>query len=159
MIYTSAIYANPEHTQVTGTDANGNTETVSHDHTLFRQPDDGPVGFLANGGVIADYVAPPVVTPAQPTLFAAVAVCIEDGAISMIEQAAQLQGAVYEDGWLMVWFATPLNTADYLVFAQSDIPAKIEQFKDTIGFELVFSDATGDPLNPGRIDIQILKVR
>lgn len=65
MIYTSAIFANPEHTQVTGTGANGNTETVPHDHTLFRQPDDGPLGFLANGGVIADYVAPPAPPPTQ----------------------------------------------------------------------------------------------
>ncbi len=67
MIYTSAIYANPEHTQVTGTDADGNTETVSHDHTLFRQPEHGPQGFLANGGVIADYVEPES-TPIAPHL-------------------------------------------------------------------------------------------
>lgn len=58
MIYTSAIYANPEHTQVTGTDADGNTETVPHDHTLFRQPEHGPEGFLANGGTISPYVEP-----------------------------------------------------------------------------------------------------
>jgi hypothetical protein len=68
MIYTSAIFANSEHTQVTGTDANGNTETVPHDHTLFRQPDDGPIGFVNNGGVIADYVAPtPPATQTCPT--------------------------------------------------------------------------------------------
>lgn len=58
MIYTSARYANPEHTQVTGTDANGNTETVALDHKLFRQPDDGPQGFLKAGGKIGAYVAP-----------------------------------------------------------------------------------------------------
>lgn len=55
MIYASARFANAEHTLVIGTDANGNTETVSHDYTLFRQPDDGPVGFVANGGVISPF--------------------------------------------------------------------------------------------------------
>lgn len=58
MIYTSAIYANTDHTQVTGTDANGNTETVPANYTLFRQPEDGPLGFQAAGGVIEPYVAP-----------------------------------------------------------------------------------------------------
>lgn len=59
MIYATARYANVEHTQVTGTDANGNSETVPHDHKLFRQPDDGPLGFVAAGGVIAPFQAPP----------------------------------------------------------------------------------------------------
>lgn len=63
MIYTSARFSNAEHTLVTGTDANGNTETVPADHTMFRQPDDGPVGFVANGGVIAPYVQPPTPLP------------------------------------------------------------------------------------------------
>lgn len=63
MIYASSRFANAEQTSVIGTDANGNTETVPADHTLFRQPDDGPIGFVANGGVIAAYVEPPVTLP------------------------------------------------------------------------------------------------
>lgn len=63
MIYASAIYAKPDHTMVTGTDANGATETVPVDHTVFRCPDDGPAGFVNNGGVIADYVAPVATMP------------------------------------------------------------------------------------------------
>ena len=63
MIYTSAIYADAAHTTVTGTDAEGETETVAVNHTLFRQPNDGPVGFVANGGVIGAYVPPPVTLP------------------------------------------------------------------------------------------------
>lgn len=63
MIYVSARFANAEHTQIVGTDANGNTETVPHDHKLFRQPDDGPTGFVANGGVIDPYVVTPVTLP------------------------------------------------------------------------------------------------
>lgn len=59
MIYTSTIYANAEHTLVTGTDAEGNSETVALDHVIFRCPDDGPQGFLAKGGTIAPYVAQP----------------------------------------------------------------------------------------------------
>ena len=62
MIYTSAIYATADESMVTGTDENGATETVAADHVLFRQPDDGPVGFVSSGGVIGAYVAPPIST-------------------------------------------------------------------------------------------------
>lgn len=58
MIYTSAVYANAEHTLVIGTDEFGNSETVPTDHTVFRCPEHGPIGFLASGGVIADYINP-----------------------------------------------------------------------------------------------------
>lgn len=62
MIYVSARYLTPppysESSTVEGTDENGNTEQVPANYTLFRQPDDGPVGFVNNGGVIAEYVAP-----------------------------------------------------------------------------------------------------
>lgn len=104
---------------------------------------------------------PPVpVTQPSATLYAAVAIGITDGSISVIEQAAQLSSATYEDGWVMIGFTEPQDTADYLIFAQTDVPAKIEQFKEPGYFELVFSDpGTGDPINPGRIDIQVLKVR
>lgn len=95
--------------------------------------------------------------PVRPTLFAAVAICIEDGVIASIEQAAQFGALFYEDGWLMATLSG--EATDYLVFAQSDVPAKIEQFKDAGSFELIFSDANGDPINPNRIDLQILKVR
>lgn len=161
MIYASARFANAERTAVLGTDVNGNTETVPHDYTLFRQPDDGPIGFVNNGGVIAPYVEPPAsAAPVQPHLYAAVAICIAASAISVIEQAAQLSSATYEDGWVMIGFSEPQDTSDYLIFAQTDLPVKIEQFKSDGYFELVFSDpSTGVPVEPGRIDIQILKVR
>lgn len=55
MIYTSARYANADHTLVTGTDALGDTETVPLDHTQFRQPEHGPQGFLANDWRFAPY--------------------------------------------------------------------------------------------------------
>lgn len=68
MIYVSAIYADEGHTMVTGTDANGASETVPSDHTVFRCPDDGPVGFVNNGGTIAPYQAPqPPDTQTCPT--------------------------------------------------------------------------------------------
>jgi hypothetical protein len=63
MIYVSAQYADAGHETVTGTDANGATETAPAEHTVFRCPDDGPSGFIANGGVIEDYEAPPVPMP------------------------------------------------------------------------------------------------
>ena len=64
MIYTSAIYATADESMVTGTDAEGNSETVPADYTIFRLPDDGPIGFVNNGGTIQPYVAPePVPVP------------------------------------------------------------------------------------------------
>lgn len=57
MIYTSARFADEAHTLVIGTDSVGNTETVPIDYTLFRQPEDGPQGFLARGGVIEPYAS------------------------------------------------------------------------------------------------------
>lgn len=60
MIYLTAAYANADHTLVTGTDADGNSETVQWDYTLFRQPEDGPLGFQAADGVISGYVEPVV---------------------------------------------------------------------------------------------------
>jgi hypothetical protein len=67
MIYVSATYADADGMYVIGTDADGITETVPHDYTVFRCPDDGPIGFVNNGGVIADYVEPEP-TPIAPHL-------------------------------------------------------------------------------------------
>lgn len=82
MIYVSATYADADGMYVIGTDVEGITETVPHDYTVFRCPDDGPIGFVNNGGVIADYVEPEP-TPIAPHLnhgglvrFTGVAPCI-----------------------------------------------------------------------------------
>jgi len=161
MIYTSAIYADAGHTQVTGTDEFGNTETRSIDNPHeFRREDECITGFLAGGGVIGVYVAPtPAVAIPQPALFAIVSVCIADGAISAIEQAAQFGTMAYDDGWLMASFADFGDSADYMISVQTDIPARTEQFKSDGFFELVFSDpVSGDPINPNRIDMQMFKV-
>jgi len=58
MIYERARFANAERTQVIGWDAEGNSETVPADHTIFRLDNDGPVAFVRNGGTIQPYVAP-----------------------------------------------------------------------------------------------------
>lgn len=92
-----------------------------------------------------------------PSIYASAGFPVVDGALASIEIAAQLQGAFYYDGWFMVGFADELPEP-YLVFVQTDIPAKIEQFKEPGSLELIFSDPlTGDPVEPGRIDIQILR--
>ena len=71
MIYVSARYVTPppydNSSSVEGTDANGNKETVPADYTLFRQPDDGPVGFVNNGGIIAAYIVPVPTDQVCPT--------------------------------------------------------------------------------------------
>lgn len=63
MIYVTARWADAQQTMVIGTAADGQTETVPVYHTLFRQPDDGPQGFLARGGVIETYIEPPAPIP------------------------------------------------------------------------------------------------
>lgn len=65
MIYTSATYANPDHTQVTGTDKEGNKETrhIDNPHD-FRREKEFITGFLKAGGRISPYVA-----PAEPTSY------------------------------------------------------------------------------------------
>lgn len=95
-----------------------------------------------------------------PSLFATASMSIQNGQLGSFELASQLQGAIYEDGWLMVMFAEPQQAANYLVFAQTDIPARVDQYKDNGAFELLFSNSTsGDPVEPGRVDLQILRVR
>lgn len=96
----------------------------------------------------------------KPELFASASLTVDGGIVALLEQAAQLSSAVHEDGWTFVVFSEARPSSDYLIFAQTDIPAKIEQFKEPGYFELVFSDpVSGDPINPNRIDLQILEVR
>lgn len=129
-------------------------------HVKVVQPYSGEEEPVEDEAMPEPPALPPPPTPSAPYLFGTVAVCISAGVISTIEMAAQLQGAMYEEGWLMIGFSEQQDAADYLVFAQTDVPAKIEQFKDGGAFELVFSDpSTGAPLEPSRVDIQILKVR
>lgn len=115
----------------------------------------------SEGNTIPPYVPPtPVAFVSQPAIFAAGAVCIQDGSVAMLELAAQINGAYYEEGWLMAFFTEEQDENGYLIFAQTDVPARIEQFKGGGSFELVFTDpSTGAPVGPGRIDLQILKVR
>lgn len=101
-------------------------------------------------------VQPP---PAAPRLSATLGVTIANGALTSVEMAAQLQGAYYETGYLQVGFVGERDPLKYLVFVQCDVPAVMSQYKATDGFELVFADSAGDPVDPGRLDIQILEVR
>lgn len=56
MIYTSARWADEAETQVTGTDADGNTETrsINYPHE-WRRANEFITGFLAAGGVIEPF--------------------------------------------------------------------------------------------------------
>lgn len=102
---------------------------------------------------------PEPVRPISPSLFATLGLTIADGALTSVEMAAQLQGAYYEPGYLQVGFVEGRIPPNYLVFVQCDVPATMTQYKSEPGFELVFTDGNGDPINPGRLDIQILEVR
>lgn len=142
--------AAPDHRGEVWWDENGSPVTVTD------------LGDPADLGLTDEEPAPPAPTPPvyRPSLFASAGLVVSEGFLTATELAAQLQGAIYEEGWLMVMFSEPQEAADYLVFAQTDIPAKVEQFKDGGSFELVFTNpATGDPVEPGRVDLQILKIR
>lgn len=160
MIYTSAIFANPEHTMVTGTDANGATETVPHDHTIFRCPDDGPVGFVNNGGVIADYVAPePVVTPPTPFIWGIGNFTITPGDIAGIELSVGFSAAMYLDtGLYYLFFRETLPDTSYLAKAyDSSALARVsEKGQDYIAITATNTDGT--PVDPSEISVEIIRV-
>jgi hypothetical protein len=121
MIYTSAIYANADHTQVTGTDSLGNTETVPADHTIFRCPDDGPIGFVNNGGVIGPYVAPepePVKQMLGP--ISAATLTISGGEVLGVETSVNFAMAFMIDvDTYWVLFTEPEPDTNYLVLGNA----------------------------------------
>lgn len=111
MIYVSAVYANAEHTQVTGIDEFGNSETVPVDHTVFRCPEHGPVGFLASGGVISDYEPP---EPGPYQLFKkTVWERVEDGEDELLEAALNNETAQLRQ----IYHATEYFQSDDSLFA------------------------------------------
>lgn len=104
-------------------------------------------------------IPPPQPRLPAPGLIGSAGFTIADGAVTTVELAAQLTGAYYEQGYVQVFFLET-QTLPYLVFVQTDIPCKVEQYKEPGALELVFSDPlTGDPIDLGRIDLQILNVR
>lgn len=128
----------------------------------YQHNEEAQIGWIKHGG---NFVAPPpvdapTIPPAiLPELFASAGIIIVTGVVTTLELAPQIASTYYEDGWMQVFFSEAPGFP-YLVFVQTDVPMKIEQFKDLGSFELIFSDpATGDPIEPGRIDLQILKVR
>jgi len=117
MIYVSAIYATADESMVTGTDAEGNSETVPADYTIFRQPDDGPVGFVNNGGIIQSYVEPPIVPPVQMLgPISAGTLSILDGEVLGVETSINLAFAFMIDvDTYWAFFTIPEPDTNYLV--------------------------------------------
>lgn len=114
MIYETARYANPEHTIVEGADALGNTETVPTAYALFRQPEHGPQGFIAAGGVIAVYVEPEATAPSVPTLCCLANLHVEAGEVSGVETATGLSFAfMVEVDKIWVLFSEPMKNTAY----------------------------------------------
>ena len=117
MIYTSAIYATADGSMVTGTDAEGNSETVPADYTIFRLDNDGPVAFVRNGGTIQPYVAPEPVPPQQILgPISAATLGIESGEVTGIETSLNFAVAFAIDVdkyWVL--FSTPEPDTNYLV--------------------------------------------
>lgn len=119
MIYTHARWADEAHTMVIGTDGEGNSETVPWDHRVFRQPLDGPVGFVEAGGVIEAYEAP-VVEP-QPQILgpvSAASLTISGGEVLGIETSVNFGAAFMIDvDTYWVFFMRPEPDTSYLVLA------------------------------------------
>lgn len=102
----------------------------------------------------------PALSPAPvPVVFASIGVVIDNGQVSILEMPANIQSVTYEEGWLLAVFSEAQTDTAYQIFALVDKPAQIEQFKSEGYFELIFSDGNGNPVEPLRADIQILKVR
>lgn len=160
MIYTSAIYANAEHTMVTGTDADGNTETVPSDYVIFRCPDDGPVGFVNNGGTIGPYVEPElVVTPPVPFIWGIGNFTISDYAIGGIELSVGFSAALYLDtGLYYLFFTETLPNTTYLAKAYdaSALVRVSEKGQDYIA--ITATDTGGNAVDPSEISVEIIRV-
>ena len=160
MIYVSAVYANAEHTLVIGTDALGNTETVPADFTLFRQPEHGPVGFLANGGVIGDYVAPetPSAAPAL-YLWGVGQFGISPGEITGIETSVKFLAGLYLDvGLYYLYFSETLPDTSYLAKAYDAATVVRVSEKGTDYIAVSATDAGGTPVDPSEISVEIIRV-
>lgn len=116
--------------------------------------------------VDGEFIAPPapnpgapIVTPPVPNMTGSAGFTMADGIITGVELGALVAGAYYEQGYVQVYFLET-QTLPYLVFVQTDLPCKVEQYKEPGALELVFSDPlTGNPIDLGRIDLQILNVR
>lgn len=160
MIYVSAIYANAEHTMVTGTDAVGATETVSANHSIFRQPEHGPIGFVSSGGVIVDYVEPgPVVTMSVPYIWGVGQFGVTPGSITGIELAVGFSAALYLDtGLYYLFFNETMPDTTYLAkaYGASALVRVSEKGADYIA--ITATDTNGGPVDPSEISVEIIRV-
>lgn len=163
MIYTSAIYATADNSMVTGTDAEGATETVPADYTVFRCPDDGPVGFVNNGGTIQPYVepVPPAVTT-TPTLFAMGQIKTEDGDISSVAISSALAGAfLFGVGEIWVFLTDEQPDTNYIVLAYdaNHVRAYVNDDDKQTGFFIIrCTDFTDNPANPPSLNFEVKRV-
>lgn len=161
MIYVSAIYANAEETMVTGTDADGDTETVPSDFTLFRQPDDGPVGFVNNGGVIAAYI-PPEPVPVPPHLNHGGLVRFTGLAPSLVLENIKMSGVTrVAKGRYRLTHEIPMPSEQYSVLASvfDASPRNIRVTARTAGFaEVRVTDEAGVAQDASEITVKTERV-
>lgn len=147
MIYERAQWADEAHTMVIGWDSDDNSETVPADHKLFRQPEHGPLGFIANGGEIGEYVAPEVVPQPQilgPT--SAASLSIVGGEVLGIETSVNFGVAFMIDtDTFWVFFMRPEEDTSYLVLAN------VPFVKNTDYIEIIAADLTEVSLTTWRV--------
>lgn len=160
MIYVSARWADEAQTMVIGTDADGRIEVVPADHVVFRQPEHGPVGFLANGGVIGDYVPPetPSAAPA-PYLWGVGQFGISPGEITGIETSVKFLAGLYLDvGLYYLYFSETLPDTSYLAKAYDAATVVRVSEKGTDYIAVSATDAGGAPVDPSEISVEIIRV-
>lgn len=161
MIYTSAHYANAGHTLVTGTDEHGEFETVPFDFTLFRQPDDGPLGFVRNGGVIAEYVEPEPI-PVAPHLNGGGLVRFSGGSPSTVYEAIRMLSVTrVAKGRYRAYHEAPMPSDQYSSNASVlDASPRIARVtvRTPVYVEVRVTDLAGAAQDPTEVTIETQRV-
>jgi len=128
MIYETARYITPppytDASLVEGMDADGNLESVRLDHTLFRQPEHGPLGFIESGGVIGEYEPP---APPATRIFKSV----------IIRRLTETEAATWEAALQAAPAKMRLffNSLEYFVSDDPDYPTLVGAMMQAFGEE------------------------
>lgn len=162
MIYTAARWANPEQTEVIGTDANGNTERrpIDKPHE-WRRPEEFLTGFLAQGGVVDPYQAPPVIiTP--PRLGDGGLARFTGPAPSMVLEAIGIAGVTrISKGRYRVVHESPMPSDQYSVLpaVMDALPRSIRVTARTAAYvEIRVTDLDGAVQDPAEATVRTERV-
>lgn len=131
----------------------------------FRTAEDegGVVGFLAHGGTIGAYVAPPTPIPdPTPLIYAIGQLQVADGSLSALSISSRIAGAFQlSTGSFYVFFTDTQPDTSYLALAYDTggVRAFVQEAdKATDHFVISTTDATGTPADPTVVNFEIKRV-